>query len=140
MPAIARLRRLIFELRPPALDNEGLAAALPPILDEADETTTTTYRLKDHLTTEPPEAIRVILYRIAQEVLTNIRKHADAGTATVTLDARDAGYYVHVHDDGVGFTPEDRCHAARTPRACGHPRTRRTRRRLAPHPEHTKPG
>ena len=48
----------------------------------------------------------MILYRIAQEVLTNVRKHAGAENAIVTLDARDGGYYVRVRDDGVGFTPE----------------------------------
>ena len=103
--AIRRLRHLIFELRPPALDNEGLSAALRAYLDEAEQTTTA-YRLEDLLISEPSEATRVILYRIAQEVLTNIRKHAGAKNAVVTLEARDGGYYVRIRDDGVGFTPE----------------------------------
>jgi signal transduction histidine kinase len=104
--SISRLRHLIFELRPPALDNEGLSAALRAYLDEAGETAGTSYRLDDQLAAEPPEATRVILYRIAQEALTNIRKHADAENATVTLDASNDGYHVRVRDDGVGFTPE----------------------------------
>ncbi|MEY2430385.1 MAG: hypothetical protein QOC92_110, partial [Acidimicrobiaceae bacterium] len=102
--SITRLRHLIFELRPPALDNEGLTAALRAYLDEADETTGTSYRLDDRLTVEPSAATRVILYRIAQEVLTNIRKHAQAVSATVTLEARDEGYYMRIRDDGVGFS------------------------------------
>jgi PAS domain S-box-containing protein len=104
--SISRLRHLIFELRPPALDNEGLSAALRAYLDEADETSGTSYQLDDRLTSQPSEETRVILYRIAQEVLTNVRKHAGAETAIVTLDARDGGYYVRVRDDGVGFTPQ----------------------------------
>jgi len=104
--SISRLRHLIFELRPPALDNEGLSAALRAYLNEAGVTGGTSYRLDDRLAGQPPEATRVILYRIAQEVLTNIRKHADAENATVTLSASDGGYRVRVQDDGVGFTPE----------------------------------
>ena len=104
--SISRLRHLIFELRPPALDNEGLSAALRAYLDEAGMAAGTSYRLDDRLAAQPPEATRVILYRIAQEVLTNIRKHADAENATVTLSATDGGYHVCIRDDGVGFTPE----------------------------------
>ncbi len=104
--SISRLRHLIFELRPPALDNEGLSAALRDYLDEADQGSGTSYRLDNRLAAEPPEATRVILYRIAQEVLTNIRKHAAAENATVTLEASEEGHHVRVRDDGVGFTPE----------------------------------
>jgi PAS domain S-box-containing protein len=104
--AISRLRHLLFELRPPALDLEGLGPALRMYLEVADEQTSTSYHLDDRLTSQPSEATRVILYRIAQEVLTNVRKHASADNATVTLAARDGGYYVRVMDDGVGFAIE----------------------------------
>jgi signal transduction histidine kinase len=104
--SISRLRHLIFELRPSALDNEGLSAALRAYLDEADATTATTYLLDDRLTSQPSEANRVVLYRITQEALTNVRKHARASHASVTLGSRDGGTYVTVRDDGVGFTPD----------------------------------
>jgi PAS domain S-box-containing protein len=104
--SISRLRHLIFELRLPALDGEGLAAALNAYLDVVDEMTGTSCRLDNRLVVEPSKAIRVILYRIAQEVLTNVRKHAQAATATVELEARDDGFYVRIRDDGVGFAPE----------------------------------
>jgi signal transduction histidine kinase len=96
----------VFELRPPAFDPEGLGSALRMYLDVADEQTTTSYNLDDRLISQPPEATRVILYRIAQEVLSNVRKHSDAANATVTLDEREGGYYVRVVDDGVGFAHE----------------------------------
>lgn len=105
--AISRLRHLLFELRPPALDHEGLGPALRMYLDVADEQTSTSYHLDDRLTSQPLEATRVILYRIAQEVLTNVRNHAGAENATVTLAGREGGYYVRVVDDGVGFNTED---------------------------------
>jgi len=104
--AISRLRHLLFELRPPALDYEGLGQALRMYLDVADEQTDTIYRLDDRIISQPAEATRLILYRIAQEVLTNVRNHAGAKTATVTLSERDDGHYVRVVDDGVGFVPE----------------------------------
>ena len=104
--SISRLRHLIFELRPPTLDTEGLSAALRAYLDGAGEETDTSYRFDDRLTAQPSEEARVILYRIAQEILMNVRKHAQAKSATVTLAAQDAGYHVRVTDDGVGFVPD----------------------------------
>jgi PAS domain S-box-containing protein len=101
--SISRLRHLLFELRPPALDTEGLSAALLMYLDQAAEQSTTTFRLDDRLSVQPPTRTRLILYRIAQEALMNVRKHANAATAVVTLVQRDGGYEVRVADDGVGF-------------------------------------
>ena len=49
----------------------------------------------------------MILYRLAQEALTNVRKHARASTAAVLLDERDGGYRLRVTDNGVGFKVED---------------------------------
>ncbi len=101
--SIARLRHLLFELRPPVLDHEGLSAAVEMYLHEAEGQSETRYRLDDHLTSQPSSETRTILYRIIQEALTNVRKHARASTATVSLDERDDGYSVRVIDDGIGF-------------------------------------
>jgi signal transduction histidine kinase len=46
------------------------------------------------------------MYRIVQEALTNVRKHARASNVTVSLHQADAGYTALVTDDGVGFAPE----------------------------------
>ena len=101
--SIARLRHLLFELRPPSLDNEGLSAALQMYLDYTRPESSTRFKLNDRLAAQPEAEARVILYRIVQEALTNVRKHAAAATATVTLENRHGGYLVRVHDDGVGF-------------------------------------
>jgi signal transduction histidine kinase len=105
--SILRLRRVILELcRPASLAREGLSVALSAYLDETDETDGTAYRLEDHLRgSVPPELTGLILYRIAQDVLTNIRKHAGAEHASVTLERQDGGFYVRICDDGV-LTPE----------------------------------
>jgi PAS domain S-box-containing protein len=105
--SIARLRNLLFELRPPVLDNEGLSAALEMYLDVAQSETETTYRLEDRLRVQPPPETRTILYRIVLEALANARKHAAAATVTVSLDQREGGYLVRVADDGVGFAVEE---------------------------------
>ena len=104
--SIDRLRHLLFELRPPALDREGLSAALSMYLAMLPSQTETTYHLNDELRRQPPEAARIILYRVAQEALTNVRKHSKAREVEVLLAYRDGGFLVRVTDDGVGFAPE----------------------------------
>lgn len=101
--SINRLRHLLFDLRPPALDEDGLGAALKLYLDDASGHGETAYSLDDRTRTQPVAQTRVILYRIAQEAITNVRKHAQAKNATVTLEERDGGYLLRVADDGVGF-------------------------------------
>jgi PAS domain S-box-containing protein len=101
--SIARLRHLLFELRPIALDQEGLVAALQMYLDDAEAESGTTYVLEAMHGSDPPGETRIVLYRIAREILTNVRKHARAATATVTVGGRDGGYFLGVRDDGVGF-------------------------------------
>jgi signal transduction histidine kinase len=102
--SIARLRHLLFELRPPVLDREGLAPALRVYLEELSKETGVAYRIDNGLTEEPPEDTRRILYRIAQEALTNVRKHARARRVLVVLKEEDGGFRIHVRDDGQGFS------------------------------------
>jgi PAS domain S-box-containing protein len=101
--SIARLRHLLFELRPPALDNDGLSAAVTLYLEQAEHDGETRYTLEDGLQTQPPHATRTILYRIVQEALTNIRKHAHATEVSVSLQETEDGYCVRISDDGTGF-------------------------------------
>ena len=103
---IGRLRHLMFELRPPVLDRQGLAAALRMYVDETQTDGGPVYNLVDDLRDEPPTETRVILYRIAQEALTNVRKHARAGQVEIALEQRDGGFWVRIRDDGRGFAAE----------------------------------
>jgi signal transduction histidine kinase len=97
--AVDRLRHLLFELRPPALDREGLVSALRAYSSGG----TPVPEIVDRLRSEPPPDIRVILFRIAQEAIANARKHADAAAITVSLATEDGGVRVVVTDDGRGF-------------------------------------
>jgi PAS domain S-box-containing protein len=101
--AISRLRHLMFQLRPRALDEEGLGATLRIFLAQLETDEGVTSRLEDRLVTEPPYEVRANLYRIVQEALANVRKHARGALVTVTMEERDDGYYVRVRDDGPGF-------------------------------------
>lgn len=101
--AIGRLRRMLFELRPPALDREGLCAAIRTHLQTALEDIEHT--VDDALDTEPPIETREIAYRIAQEALANVRKHALASHVHVTIKTDRDGLRVTVADDGAGFDP-----------------------------------
>jgi signal transduction histidine kinase len=101
--AIGRLRNLMFELRPRVLDEEGLAPALRVYLRVLRDQTGIQATLEDHLAEDPPSETRVTLYRIAQEALTNVRKHSRASRASVSLHPREGGVLARIEDDGIGF-------------------------------------
>lgn len=101
--SITRLRRLMFDLRPPTLDRSGIGAALRELLDRISAEIDIQYSLDDKLATEPSSELRVELYRIAQEALANVRKHSRASHVKVDLQRAEGGYRVRVADDGIGF-------------------------------------
>jgi PAS domain S-box-containing protein len=105
--AVARLRTLTFELWPPALDRGGLVSALEAYVDRFAAEDGLLFRIDDRMVSDPPREVRVILYRIAQEALTNVRKHARAASVDIVLEEYEAGYLLRIRDDGVGFEPAD---------------------------------
>lgn len=104
--SITRLRNLLFELRPPALETEGFSAAVAMYVAQFGTETDARLEFVDRLTTPPSLEVRTILYRIVQEALTNARKHAAAANVTVEAEDRDDGYLVRIRDDGVGFAAD----------------------------------
>jgi signal transduction histidine kinase len=100
--AADRLRRLIFDFRPPRLASDGLAAATGDLLDGLAEDHGLDVRVEDRLTAEPAGPTRLLLYRMLQEAVANVGKHADADRCTVILGEQDHGYLIRVVDDGVG--------------------------------------
>jgi signal transduction histidine kinase len=102
--AIKRLRTLIFDLSPPALERYGLAAAVRMKLEQFESEGSFEIDLDAEVETEPEPAVRVLIYRITQEALANVRKHARANKVTVSMREDDAGILVKIHDDGVGFS------------------------------------
>jgi PAS domain S-box-containing protein len=98
--AVERLRHLLFELHPPSLDRDGLVTALRSYGAGREGPTVV---VEDDLAAEPPGDIRTLVFRIAQEAITNARKHAEATTVTVALDSTEDGVRLRVVDDGAGF-------------------------------------
>jgi PAS domain S-box-containing protein len=98
-----RLRHLLFELRPAALDEGGLPAALRQYLDAMRQETGIEVELATVLDRNPASETQVIAYRIAQEALANVRKHARARRVECAVSAVDDGILTRIIDDGVGF-------------------------------------
>lgn len=104
--AIIRLRRVLFDVRPPGLDRRGLVPVLRASLEQMRAHTGVKCRLTTRLAHEPPIELRVILFRIASEALANVRKHAEATHVDVLVEHRHEGVRLRIRDDGRGFPPE----------------------------------
>ena len=106
--ALQDVRRLAVELRPSALDDFGLAAAVERLAATFEERTGIHTALEaDFSTGRLPHEIETVLYRVIQEALTNVVKHAGAERVSIVLTQRSSGIRVVVEDDGRGFDAGD---------------------------------
>lgn len=106
--AIADIRRLVYDLRPPALDELGLISALREQIALQFSGNRLSVSLDAPETLPPlPAAVEVAAYRIALEALTNVARHARARHCTVCL-ALDDALQLEVRDDGVGLPSDTR--------------------------------
>lgn len=109
--AIADIRRLVYALRPPALDELGLVGALRETAVDYGRPATNDARLDVVVeASEPlgplPAAVEVAAYHIAQEALTNVARHARAQQCTIRLWCGAAGFLcLDITDDGHGLPP-----------------------------------
>ena len=102
------VRRLAVELRPSALDDFGLVPAVERLASNLSEQSELVVDLEARLGDRrlPPEA-ETALYRIVQEALTNVLKHASAHRVSITLVRKEGSAVVVVEDDGEGFRPDE---------------------------------
>ena len=100
------VRRLAVELRPKALDDFGLVPALERLRDTFAEQTGMRVDLEARLRERPPADVETALYRIVQEALTNIVKHAQASAVSIVLARGGGAVTAVIEDDGRGFTPD----------------------------------
>ncbi len=106
--AITDIRRLVYGLRPPALDDLGLLAALQEQLTQYRASgVSLILNAPEHLP-PLPAAVEVACYRIVQEALTNVIRHAHAHTCTIHLTV-DTHLMLDIRDDGQGLPPAYRC-------------------------------
>ncbi|RED52212.1 cache domain-containing protein [Aestuariispira insulae] len=102
--AIKEVRRISRDLRPSMLDDLGLSPALKSLANEFSERTginvaISTVVFRNLL----PNDVKTTLFRIAQETLTNIERHADAANVDISLSSSNKGVELKISDDGVGF-------------------------------------
>jgi signal transduction histidine kinase len=109
----AELRSLILQLRPPDLERDGLVASLAKHLDVVGRTHGLETRLDAGSLGDVAPDTEQALFRIAQEALTNVVRHAAAGSVTVHLQRADGRVSLAVDDDGRGFDPRDPAIGAR---------------------------
>jgi signal transduction histidine kinase len=101
------LRKIMGDLRPPALDNLGLVAALQNFVVTVGRDTGLECSIDSKLEARLLPAQEIVLYRVAQEALTNVTKHADAQRIWVSLHPEDGHVVLEVRDDGSGFNTSD---------------------------------
>lgn len=101
---VSEIRRISHNLRPSELDDLGLAAALRTLAEEFTERTSIT--IECSLETLPktlPSEMELTIYRIIQEALTNVEKHAKATHVALQLSQEDGFLKVKIHDNGKGL-------------------------------------
>src|SRR6202453_589495 len=109
---IDNLRAIITELRPATLDELGLRSAIEGLLDRHREQSA--FQLDGELALPDPSTgeqrladdLETTVYRLVQEALTNVAKHAHANRVRVTISEADGQLSIEVQDDGGGFDPE----------------------------------
>jgi two-component system, NarL family, sensor histidine kinase UhpB len=99
------IQDLLARLRPRVLDELGLSLALAELIHhwhDRNRNIMVVNEISNHLS-QPDESVAVTVYRILQECLTNISKHAAASRVTIVVTDADDGLYMRVEDDGRGF-------------------------------------
>jgi hypothetical protein len=106
--ALATTRNLCTELRPPMLDDLGLAETLRWYVDDWSRQASIRSSVRiSALGQEPADPLRIDLFRMLQELLTNVARHAGAQRVSVSLSRARGALQLRVSDDGRGFSPGD---------------------------------
>jgi signal transduction histidine kinase len=104
---VQALRRIMATLRPPVLEERGLVSALSDYVEVVRQQAGIGCTLAAKLPNRLPGDTEIVLYRVAQEALTNVARHARASKARVELVETADAVVLEVHDDGVGFDPAE---------------------------------
>jgi signal transduction histidine kinase len=108
---VAEIRRLVYELRPPALDELGFIGALQAHVAQLSGRSALAVRITVQPDPLPPlsAAVEVAAYRIALEAITNVIRHAQAQRCTVQVQVWEDGFsrlQIDISDNGVGLPPD----------------------------------
>ncbi|MBH0024945.1 sensor histidine kinase [Salinibacterium sp. SWN248] len=103
--ALAEARALVTASAPVGLTGDGITSALNRLAERYSRETQLTVTVDAEQLPAMARETEVVMLRCAQEALANVRKHAEATRATITVSADDMGLTISVADDGVGFDP-----------------------------------
>jgi signal transduction histidine kinase len=105
--ALQDVRALAVELRPSALDDFGLVAALERLAETFEARSGLVTVVQANVAGRLPADVETVLYRVVQEALTNVVKHAGAEHVSIVVRSRDGIVAATIDDDGRGFAHED---------------------------------
>lgn len=100
-----QLRRFSHDLRPSVLDDYGLMPALQTFADRFSKRSGVPIKIEGELENRLPAKVETTLYRVAQEALNNVAKHAKATQVCIRLWQTPAVLHFNIRDDGIGFDP-----------------------------------
>jgi len=103
---VEEIRRAVNQLGPAVLDDVGLEAAIHRAADDLSEATQVQVERHYAVETELDASVETTAYRIVQESLTNVARHADASEVTIRVEVEDDALVVTIDDDGKGFDPD----------------------------------
>ncbi|MCT7360921.1 cache domain-containing protein [Thalassolituus pacificus] len=106
--SIQEVRRVSHNLRPVMLDDLGLEPALHSLLDNIKESGKIRVKRRIRLPeTRLPDAIEMTLYRLVQEAITNVQKHAEATQVSLNISHNQQSIVIEMEDNGCGFSLEE---------------------------------
>jgi signal transduction histidine kinase len=103
--SIKELRRIVTDLYPPALSELGLPEAVRQNIDCFRRETGAMCRLHGAFDQKLSPVHEIVIYRVVQEALNNVRKHAHASEVDISLKPHKDKFVVEIRDDGIGFDP-----------------------------------
>jgi len=107
MDGVEELQRMVSGLHPPQLDDLGLLAALRWYANDISERFGITINVVNHgIKPKVTSDVRAVIFRIAQEAITNVVRHANASNIDIQLDYSDNNIYLRVEDNGQGFNTD----------------------------------
>ena len=114
------IHRVVYQLRPSLLDDLGLVAAVQWLADHYLEEAGIKVLFETMGSERPLSAeAESTLFRITQEAITNIVRHAGAESVSIAVEFRDQSAAIHIEDDGQGFSMEEVTSSAQTDRGLG---------------------
>jgi len=105
--ALAEMRSLLLDLRPDSNQVADLAAQIARLVATTQKRTNVQIKVVNQISHHPPPPIKHALFRITQEALNNIVRHAEASMVRITLKCESHSTELEIADDGIGFSLTD---------------------------------